>query len=148
MPPPEHEHMNTILCFLTNPRWRTCSGVWLIYPMTLHCRKLIFPFPADTSYTKLPGQGCKFVSTSSSFPWSSFGECSVFCHGFCELTCGSTLLCLEDTVPWSHPLLLALTSLPPLLHRPLNLEEEWLDECTPFRAGRSGVSYSLCIVHL
>lgn len=40
-----------VLCWPTTPGQGACSGVWLIYSVTFHWRKLIFSLPANSNCT-------------------------------------------------------------------------------------------------
>lgn len=64
-----------------------------------HWRKLIFPLPAEISWISSLGWGWGFVSSSLCLCW----EIVQICHSRCEFLWPSSLLCLEDVFPWSHP---------------------------------------------
>lgn len=46
------KHTKNRVCFvlINYSCHETCSGMWLVYPVTLHGRKLIFPFPVGINY--------------------------------------------------------------------------------------------------
>lgn len=77
-----------------------CPGVWLIYPVTLHWRKLFFLLPSGVASRSLCSNGRSFclpllsADTQSSFLYRSY-VCS---HCLCVFICLSVLLCMEDNV--------------------------------------------------
>lgn len=108
--------------------------VWLVYPVTLHCRKRASPFPAGMEcVTSWSG-----VTLCACFPFSVLGVCLVWISTGC--VCAATgpvssyvhrSCCVRETpLAGTHRPSLALTIFLPLL---LSLERRGFDEFLWFK---------------
>lgn len=84
-----------------------CPEVWLIYPVRLHWRNLIFPLQIVVYYRKLLNWGWEPMPTSPSLSWDPLWLEPVWVHYVLsqsvssyvyEFIWTSALLCLQTTV--------------------------------------------------
>lgn len=116
--------MEPVVCWATIPEHQVCLAVWLIFPVTLHWKKLIFPSQqvlTANSFLVRRGILCllPLLSAETLSGLNLYRACT-YCPSFCEFICGLVLLWL---FPRSHPPSLALMIFPPFLsHGSLILE--------------------------
>lgn len=94
-------HMESELCWVTLSEHRASLDVWLMYSVSLHRRKLIFPLPQLYLWlTSWLGQGICAPFPSFELGFCLVGPCASF-HMMpqsLEFICTSALLCLENSV--------------------------------------------------
>lgn len=91
--------MESTLCWLAIPEYGVCPGVWLTYPVTLHWRKLAFPFTSRYSWQTA---SWLWVGLCIHSPFSALGSWLVWIRvgpvlavRGCEFMCAPVLLCLQ-----------------------------------------------------
>lgn len=109
--------MESALCWSSTPGHGACPGVWVFHPVTLHWRKLIFPFPFPSRL----GVGLcdhSLPLLAEVLSGLNLGRSCACCDSLCEFMCALILLCLDDAVSSECAPPLALTIfLLPLPHR-------------------------------